>query len=619
MTARKPVRVLPPEVHNQIAAGEVIERPASVVKELVENALDAGADRIVVTIADGGKSLIRVSDNGAGMSREDALLAIRRHATSKISRAADLFALSTFGFRGEALPSIAAVSRFTLETRPRESREGVKISCEDGREPLVETAGLPVGTTVTVEDLFANLPARRKFLKTTNTERGAVIDCLNRFSLVYHRCTFILHQDGRTVFNRSGTGEPAVRVREVIGRQAGDRLLPLAGGGAAGEPTVSGFVSAPELRRPNRRSIYLFVNQRPVRDQLLIQALMKAYQGLLERGRYPVAVLFLQVDPAGVDVNVHPAKEEVRFAEPGRIFSLVQRAVQEVLSGYRLPGGELAGGDDDPFARLPGRDGIAAPANCVPRVDAADFPRLELPREDEGAFRSWIRENSPVFGGDSPPPAARSEAGEPTPAAAGEAAGTGGFFASLAIVGQIWDSYLVLSDAERLYFIDQHAAHERVLFDRLRTGMAAGGASQQLLLPVNVELSPAELAAAAEYRPAITALGFQFEPFGQTGVVLTGVPVLAADYDAAELLRQVLHDLVASRGRLQPARLTDELAARFACRLAVKAGRRLAFEEVGMLLRELDRTASGGHTCPHGRPLYFTLTKSELEKRFGRH
>ncbi len=614
MSSRPSVRVLPPEVHNQIAAGEVIERPASVVKELVENALDAGADKIVVAISEGGKSLIRVSDNGHGMNRDDARRALQRHATSKICRADDLFALQTFGFRGEALPSIAAVSRFVLETRSRESREGVRITCEGGQSPVVEAAGLPVGTTVTVADLFYNLPARRKFLKTTNTERGAVIDCLNRFSLVYHQCTFVLRHEGKTLFHRAGTAAAADRVREVIGSQTEESLLPLAGGGEPEELTLTGFISAPVLRRPNRRSISLFVNRRPVRDQLMIQALLKAYQGLLERGRYPVAVLYLQISPAAVDVNVHPAKEEVRFAEPGRVFALIQRSAQEALSGYRPPDG--AASSADPFAAL---SGASRPARMPAKAGfppPAGIARLELPRGDREEFHHWIRENSPVFGGEIP---GREDPGTGVPGATASAAEktAAGIFASLTLVGQAWDSYLVLSDADRLYFVDQHAAHERVLFERLRAGMAVGNVSQRLLLPVNVELTPAELAAATEYREAITTLGFLFEPFGTTAVVLAGVPVLAAEYDAAGLFREVLHDLDTSRGRVGHTRLTDDLAARLACRLAIKSGSRLAPEEVRVLLEELDRAACD-RTCPHGRPLYFTLEKGELEKKFGR-
>ncbi|MBN2333522.1 MAG: DNA mismatch repair endonuclease MutL [Deltaproteobacteria bacterium] len=603
MSAVSRIHILPPQVHNKIAAGEVVERPSSAVKELVENALDAGADQITVIIEEGGKQLIKVIDNGCGMGREDALLALERHATSKIISDADLFALQTFGFRGEALPSIAAVSRFILETREEGASEAVRIVC-DGNAHLVTAAGAPIGTTVTVRDLFYNIPARRKFLKATSTERGGVVDCLNRFSLAHPQCSFTLIHNQKTLFVRTASARVRSRIIEVLGRQVGEELLPIASG-RTDSGQLDGYISPPTVHRPNRRSLYLFVNNRVVRDQMVSQAVIRAYQGLMERGRYPVCVLFLTIDPALVDMNVHPAKEEVRFAEPGRIFSLISRSIQESLSGYRVPtAGEML--SDDPFSLL-----------FSPVHTATGFPAAGNQPYQPSVLPPWhppssaIREtDATAFYGHQNQEPATPEPGFPQPA-------TGGFFAAMQIVGQVWQSYLILSHGSQLYVVDQHAAHERILFDQLRRQMDGAQPTQQLLLPVTIDLSPAEQAVAEEYRHLLEKLGFLYEPFGNRAIILTGVPPVAGDREPLSLFQQTISDLQESEGQLQAVPGADDLAARMACRLAVKANHFLSPEEIQLLLAKLDQV-DVGRTCPHGRPLYITMGKNELEKRFHR-
>ena len=607
MNSEHSIHILPPRVHNKIAAGEVVERPASVVKELVENALDAGADRITVLAEEGGKQLIEVIDNGCGMGKDDALLALERHATSKITAEEDLFALKTFGFRGEALPSIAAVSRFTLETRTRAVHEAVSITMDDDDGvPQVQTTGAPVGTRIVVRDLFYNIPARRKFLKTTNTERAAILDCLNRFSLVHSHCSFTFIHNQKSVFKRTAGSDLRQRIMEVLGRETGEELLPVSGGNTSAG-TLTGFTSPPVLHRSNRRSIYLFVNRRMVKDQVMTSAVLKAYQGLMERGRYPVSVLFLTIDPSLVDMNVHPAKEEVKFVESGRVFSLVRQAILEALSGYPASG-NLGERKNDPFAAFispPPDHGKTGPSPAAPASGACQ-PDM-LPDWQPGLTTTFERKVLPSVH-EQPPVYER--------AADNMVVGGEKFFSSMEIIGQVWKSYLVLSHGDALYMIDQHAAHERILFDQLQQHLGSANNCQELLLPITMDLSPDELAVVDENGEVLHRLGFTLAPFGNCAIILTGIPVLAKEYDPRQLFSEVITDLLQSTNRsIKNLPLIDELAAGMACRLAVKASDALSRDEIELLLMKLDQVKVG-QTCPHGRPLYFSMSRYEIEKRF---
>ncbi len=608
MKSENCIHILPPQVHNKIAAGEVVERPASVVKELVENALDAGADQITVFVEDGGKQLIEVIDNGCGLGKDDALLALERHATSKIVSEEDLFALKTFGFRGEALPSIAAVSRFILETRTQMVHEAVCITMNDDHPLQVDTTGAPVGTRVSVRDLFYNIPARRKFLKTTGTERGAILDCLNRFSLVHPHCSFTLSHNQKSVFKRTAGSDLRHRLMEVLGRETGEELLPVSGGNSTAG-VLAGFTSPPILHRSNRRSIYLFVNNRMVKDQVMTSAVLKAYQGLMEKRRYPVSVLFLTIDPSLVDMNVHPAKEEVKFAKSGQIFSLIRQSILEALSGY--PGLKTTGTTgNDPFAafippssdygRAASASGVENPDDYQPDMLPAWHPGLRTPA-DSDTFGS-VHEQAEQYLFEADNSMARGKS----------------FFSTMEIIGQVWKSYLVLRHGDALYMIDQHAAHERILYDQLQQQMGTINGSQELLLPISMDLSPDELAVVGESSEILNQLGFTLAPFGNYAVVLSGIPVLAKDYDPRQLFQEVISDLLQSSNQsIKNLPLIDELAAGMACRLAIKASDALSREEIELLLMKLD-TVNVGQTCPHGRPLYFTMSRYEMEKRFHR-
>ena len=620
---------LPPEVCNQIAAGEVVERPASVVKELVENGLDAGADQIRVNLEEGGKKLIEVIDNGHGMDAASARLALERHATSKISSADDLFGVATYGFRGEALPSIAAVSRFSLVTRTRAMEAAVQLECEAGRISESRT-GAPVGTRVTVADLFFPVPARKKFLKTVNTERNAVLDRLQRLAMAHPEVSFRLEHNGRKLLNLTAGDRESDRVAAVLGVDPESELLQIAAEGS--EIGLTGYVTRPQVQRSSSRHIYFFVNRRPVRDKALLQALLKAYESIIPRGRYPAAVLFLEVAPGLVDVNVHPAKEEVRFADQGRLFGLVRRTVAEVLSGYPGPGSDFfvpAGGPEKPVVGRPAA-GAGRPwggSGGSPELPADFYENISGSSGSEKGSR--LRKNDysgPLREAPAPFPGNGYRA-EPFPTFSGteeaegvsrELPGLGespeGFFSSLELVGILWESFIILQDENDCYVLDQHAAHERVLFERLKRADPAG--AQRLLLPLSVDCTPAEQARADEFKKELEELGFDFEVLGPRSLLLHSLPQLADGIDGARVFLETLADL-SSGGAGAGGSGLDGVRARLACRLAVKAGRRLERGEVVRLLRELDQTPNA-QTCPHGRPFFFRWSRSEIAKRFQR-
>ena len=620
------IRLLPPEVCNQIAAGEVVERPASVVKELVENALDAGADQIKVVIEEGGKNLIEVTDNGHGMNAVQARLALERHATSKISSAADLFGVSSYGFRGEALPSIAAVSRFSLISRTREMEAAVKLEVAAGGKIREESVGAPVGTRITVADLFYSVPARKKFLKTTNTERGAVLERLQRFAMAHPECSFLLEHNGRRLLNATRGDRECDRVASVLKLELDDQLREFKEAGGD-EIKVRGYVSLPLVQRSNSRHLYFFVNRRAVRDKALLQALLKAYEGTLPRGRYPAVALFLTVADGAVDVNVHPAKEEVRFADGGRLFGLIRQAVAETLSGY--PAANATG---DFFAPA-GGEGHSLPSTFYENSSKLSVPFLSRPTATaEGGYQKaevyqktpsgspgvWSSQGQGRSVAESRPAdffssAAPFDESEMLP---GMRELKAGFFSAMTLVGSLWNAYIILQASDKCYLLDQHAAHERVLFEDLKRRRLAGSAAQRLLLPAQIECTPGEEAQAQESRELLNSLGFEFESLGPHTLVLKTVPMLVDGLEVEPVFLETLAD-IASGGQGRESAIIDNMLARLACRMAVKASQPLTALEIRSLLEKLDKTPMA-HTCPHGRPFYFKLDRGEIGKRFQR-
>ena len=574
------IHILPSEVASQIAAGEVVERPASVVKELLENALDAGAKYITITAEGAGQRLIEVADDGSGIPATELSLAVERHATSKLSSAQDLFQIATLGFRGEALASIGSVSRLTITSRPPGAEMGARLRVEGGRAEPVQPAGAPQGTVVRMEDLFYNLPARLKFLKHDTTERRLIDQLVTHYALAYPQVRFHLRQEGRPALQTSGSGNRREVLAALYGVEDARKMLEVLSEGD--NLHVEGFISPTSLTRSHRREITFFVNGRPVQDSSLVAALLKAYQTLLMVGRYPLAALFLELPPEMVDVNVHPTKAEVRFREPDRIFTGVQSAVRRALLAYTpVPG--LA----DQVGWKPETD-WEAPR----RHPGLDWEMAAV--EDEGRET----EDESV----TPPPQQADLPAQRMPI--------------LRAIGQVASAYLVAEGPDGLYLVDQHAAHERVLFERFMAQRSQTIPAQVLLQAVTVELPPASARLLAEQLPILERLGFQVEPFGPGAFLLRAIPALLTGSDPASALRVIVEDFEEDETPLQ-AEQEARIIARVCKRAAVKAGQSLSPEEQRVLISDLEACQSP-RTCPHGRPTMIHLSVDLLERQFGR-
>jgi len=614
-----PIQRLSGALIDQIAAGEVVERPASVVKELVENALDADSSRIRVDVRNGGLDWISVADDGWGMSPQDARLCLERHATSKIAAVDDLARIHTYGFRGEALAAIASVSRLRLRSRSRDASEAIELQVEAGTIQSERAVGGAPGTRIEVADLFGAVPARRKFLKTPTTEWGHISDWLARAALALPAIHFDVRRDERTALSWPATDDPLERVAAVISEADAAAFTPVAreGGGLA----LEGFVSRPERHRSTSAGIYLYVNRRPVRDRVLQHALIEVYRDLLPRGRFPAALLFLEIPPEQVDVNVHPAKWEVRFADPRAVHELVRQGVRDALSTRRW----LA--PDDARRATAGADALA-PARSGTH---AGGPRASESRDGAASAGAtdW------VFA-EAGEPAQRAAAQlvldspgfrfEPFRAGDGEAGPEARVrFADLRLLGQLLSTYLVLETKDQLLLIDQHAGHERVLFERLRAEwLDRGVESQGLLSATTLRVEPVPLAALIEHRDAVARLGFDFEPFGADTVAIRAVPALLAGRDPGALLRNLAEELAAAGDAADALRAgsggldaADRIFASLACHAARRRGDLLSEQEQRALLDALD-AIPWAPCCPHGRPVAVPFELAEIERRFAR-
>ncbi|MGE5553157.1 MAG: DNA mismatch repair endonuclease MutL [Betaproteobacteria bacterium] len=581
-----PIAVLSENVINQIAAGEVVERPSSVVKELVENALDAGARRIQVTLERGGVGLVRVTDDGEGIPPDEVELAFSRHATSKLRRIEDLWDLRTLGFRGEALPSIAAVARVTLTTRQTEQPLGRRIEVTGGSLGPVREYGAPVGTTVEVRDLFFNTPARRKFLKSEAAETSRVAALLTGFAAAHPEVAFTLVTEGRTVLTTPGTGNLRETLAILLRLEPSEELLlPVLGHG--GGLNVSGYAASASFTWSNRAWELFSVNGRLVESRLLQAAVEKAYAGLLPLRRFPVVFLHLTIDPGLVDVNVHPAKREVRFRREQELFQTAQQVVARALS-------------TQPLCRT-----AAPPENCLYPVQAVAEASLPF----EARRPSSPLENSPI-------PAPQVEGQTATATALAPISDR----QPLRYLGQLAASYLVCEMAAAgLVLVDQHAAHERVIFDALQSSLASGAGLpvQHLLWPTQVELSPVEAGLLPDLLPVLSGLGFVIEPFGGRSILVRSVPVLLSGLDFRALLAELVEEgrhSAAGTGR-SPALLAQRCLERLACRAAVKANQPLSAEEAAALLEQW-QSSGQPWTCPHGRPVALRWTLTDIAAAF---
>jgi DNA mismatch repair protein MutL len=640
------IRILTDQVANQIAAGEVVDRPASVVKELLENALDAGATRIRVEVEAGGRKLIRMIDNGVGMVRDDALLAFERHATSKIRSSDDLLSIATLGFRGEALPSIASIARVELDTRAAGEETGTRVEIVGGKIYRVEDAGLPAGTTIAVRDLFFNTPARRKFLKAEATELSHVTALVTHYALAHPEKHFELHSATHALLIAPPVQKPAERIYQIFGRDTLDQLIPMAAErpfDRAGLPEpppwkqdedyrapdpgflrMSGFVSKPELQKLNRNSIYVFVNQRLIRDRLILHAVSEAYRNIIPPTSFPVILMFLEMPPHEVDVNVHPAKTEVRFRQQSAVHDFVRDSIRNTLIKSRPAAGFLAALTANPHASpsllpavspLPGATESAG-LDTDPAADTASFSLAEpvLPAEEvKLPFALPPRENG------APParqPAHDCEVAEfPED---GEPISSLNSLASLKPLGQLRESFIVAMNDEGLWIIDQHVAHERVLFEKiLREREVERVERQRLLMPMLVDLQPHQMVLFATISAELERNGFEVEPFGPHTIAVKAAPVGLEGKRLERMLMEVLEQAGNPVQTENMGTLRTRIAASIACHSAIKVNMPLDPQRIEWLLRELAQTEHPT-SCPHGRPIALRYSWRDIQRAFQR-
>ena len=614
------IRLLPEQVANQIAAGEVIERPASVLKELLENSLDAGATQVDVQIGAGGRSLVSVTDNGSGMSKDDALLCLERHATSKLRDSDDLDRIASYGFRGEAIPSIASVSRFRLRTREHDALAGTELVIDGGKIREVREVGLAPGTQIEARSLFYNMPARRKFLRTEATESAHIRHVMLLAGLARPDVGFTLTMDDQPAQRWIPGEDLRQRLVSVFGAEWADLTVPLEA--ASGELRLRGYIGKPGISRAARNEELFFINQRPVENRTLHFGLLEGYHNSLMKGRYPVAILFLEMDPSGVDVNIHPAKREVRFHDDFTIRHFIVKSVQEALSQFSgAPAASVkfdlpavpAPKTDTPFTTTTPEEHAVSPSPESPRSHwshkshSADTPPENPPLHLEKEPEPQVLQPTLPLPEEEPRPSTP----RPDPLITNRL--------GLRVIGCVANLYLVAESPEGMVLIDQHAAHERVLFEQMLKRMALQDpASQQLLFPVTLEFLPREADFLLAQVEALQQAGVGITRFGPTAFLVDALPAMVKPRDVAEFIRTVVTDLQQEGGETRKGRrLSEEVVAKTVCRHAVKANDALKPAEWDHLIHDL-LACDLPYTCPHGRPTMIQLTLAELEKKFGR-
>ena len=591
------INLLSDNVTKKIAAGEVIERPASVVKELVENSIDAGADRIAVELENGGAKLIRVVDDGCGMSKEDLALAFVSHATSKIDDEDDLFSVSTMGFRGEALCSIAAVSKATIISRPPDSDEGHRIDAEGGVIGQVRATGAPVGTQVESRNLFYNVPVRKKFLKTTATEMAHISEAVTRLALAEPEIQFVLRHNDRKVFNLPKADDRAQRIGEFFGKEIAENLIPVSH--VSEEAEISGYLLPPSVDRSNTKMQYTYVNGRYIRDRSLTHAIMEAYRGLLQSKRKPICFIFINVPPSEVDVNVHPTKTEVKFRNPGDVHNQLLHSLKSTLREAKLtPQVSLSSGPSQESSD------VSETREDVEKAVWDFFGGRSGEQKARHSGAGGFMKQQPARGAES------SEGDEQPPQQQS--------YVQHGNVVQVLDSYIVEETEEGLRLIDQHALHERILYNEMKERMEEGSLnSQRLLIPQLVELPRQEFYAVMDMQEQLASLGVDMESFGESTVIVRSYPQLLERFDAESFLRDMLSEFDETGEAGKREKRFEALLKMMACKGAVKAGQRLSAREIKEILRRRD-SAGQVDTCPHGRPTTILLSRKQLASQFGR-
>ncbi|MBP3346612.1 MAG: DNA mismatch repair endonuclease MutL [Alphaproteobacteria bacterium] len=615
------IRILPNTLVNQIAAGEVVERPASVLKELVENSIDAGATSVEVTLVDGGKSLMIISDNGKGMSKDELPIAVERHATSKLPDD-NLFNINFLGFRGEALPSISSVARLSITSRVAGAENAWKIEVNGGEKSEVVPAALSKGTRIEVRDLFYATPARLKFLRTAASETGQCVDIMNRIALANPHISFYLNDEkGKKIALNAQQGElfdaRLKRLADVMGKEFGENSFLI---DARRESLhISGYASLPTLNKANSLSQYLFVNNRPVRDKLLLGAIKGAYQDVLERNRYPMCALYFDIDPAYVDVNVHPAKAEVRFYDNALVRGLLVSAIRNALNQAGQRASNVM--DIATFVQdqIPEFDvnGVKLPEKAVLEETSFEFQREPLRPYGGFAFQGCSRSSGGVRQAVLPELerkfSVQTEESVPVAQIRAEEAGPLGLAKA-----QFHDTYIISQTEDSIIIVDQHAAHERIVMEKMKDNLARGNiASQMLLIPEVVDLKPSDKVRILENAEELGKLGLQVEEFGPSAVIVREIPALLGDCDVKALIRDVAEEMAEWGKGFELTEKLHLVCATMACHGSVRAGRRLNVDEMNHLLRDMERTPHSGQ-CNHGRPTYIELKIADFEKLFHR-
>ena len=611
------IQILSDDLANQIAAGEVVERPASIVKEVVENAIDAGATRISIEIEEAGKKSIRVSDNGSGMEPEDARLAFERHATSKIKSASDLESIQSLGFRGEALPSIASISRVRMATGTGKGRNGTEISIEGGGASKVKEIAFSQGTTIEVNQIFYNTPARQKFLKRDGTEASHITQVVQQQALAHPEIQFSLHHNGRQLLATLPTDQALYRIAELFGAELSKELIRVESDD--GTYRIEGFISSPVYTRSNRNTQYCFINSRFVRDRVLLSATQQGYSHLLPRGQHPVLFLFMTMDPGLLDVNVHPAKAEVRFAFQQDVYRFVSHAVQDALQQNKksftpmgddsAPGGQHR--DMSPSLDVPGHQPVSAPSQgstpgaYQPEPGRGDWSRgleaLYKPAPSMDRGRSVEADSRQIeFFGQKPKPVSDM------------------VFSEFEPVGQLNNSFILMQGPKGVLVVDQHIAHERVLYERFREAADNKKVEiQDLLFPLAVEFPPAEAQALAEHVGSLRELGMHLEAFGKDGFLLRAVPALLKNHDQESMIREVAGRLIREEKDHTLQGKMEDIMIMMSCRNAIKVNHPMELDQIRKLLHDLEQTKMP-YTCPHGRPIALLFEMNDILRKFQR-
>jgi DNA mismatch repair protein MutL len=613
---RMSIQILPDDLANQIAAGEVVERPASIVKELVENSIDAGATRINIEIEEAGKKSIRVSDNGSGMEPEDARLAFERHATSKIQSAGDLECIRSLGFRGEALPSIASISRVRMATGTGKGRNGIEVSIEGGGDSRVKEIAFSKGTTIEVNQVFYNTPARQKFLKRDSTEAAHITQVVQQQALAHPEIQFSLHHNGRELLTTLPTDQGLYRIAELFGADLSKELIRVEKND--GTYRIEGFISSPVYTRSNRNTQYCFINSRFVRDRILLSATQQGYSHLLPRGQHPVLFLFMTMDPGLLDVNVHPAKAEVRFAFQQDVYRFVSHAVQDALQQNEKSFTTLS--DDSATGQgreqQPSYDVIGHPPASVPSGGPVSGPS-----QTEPGGGDWSRGLEALY---RPAPSADRVRGveadprqiaffgqKPTPV-------SDLVFSEFEPVGQLNNSFILMQGPKGVLVVDQHIAHERVLYERFREAAENKKVEvQDLLFPLAVEFPSAEAQALSEHLESLRELGMHLEPFGKDGFLLRSVPAVLKNHDQESIVREVAGRLIREEKDHTLQNKMEDIMIMMSCRNAIKVNHPMELDQIRKLMHDLEQTQMP-YTCPHGRPIALLFEMNDILRKFQR-